>query len=438
MTARRHTTSRSFVFSCALVIANGCLAAGFSVSNFFEREIECALNTHPRIHASLAAVEKARYDINVAQGERLPTIDLEYRHGNRQREFGAVTLNQLLFTGFRVSNQIAFNRFQHASARFEFESERNEVAFEAASAYLNVQRQLEQLELSKKNVATHRTTLKKISKRFDSGVGRRYEYNLARSRLSLAISRLQRDERDLEIARYQYVQIIGHMPPKRLPRIRSYLHYVPPAYEAAQHIANLHNPTLQSAKALVKAACAQSKVVGSAFMPQIAVNVEGNIENDDLFDSHKREFNISGVMTYNVFRGGTDAAQLRGANAVIKRVRYQEKNIRREVFNDVSNEWQRVMANGRITRSLRQYADYSAKVVEDYIKQFLLGKRALFNVLDQQNETYLANQQWVNTRYDRKIAEFRLFADMGMIVEYLFSERDTTKYSPVTPTPAKK
>ena len=55
------------------------------------------------------------------------------------------------------------------------------------------------------------------------------------------------------------------------------------------------------------------------------------------------------------------------------------------------------------------------KAYSAYKQQFSLGQRTLLDLLDSANEMFVAKSDYVNTRYDRILSMYRVFASMGML-----------------------
>jgi adhesin transport system outer membrane protein len=68
---------------------------------------------------------------------------------------------------------------------------------------------------------------------------------------------------------------------------------------------------------------------------------------------------------------------------------------------------------------LKTHAVSAERTHASYQQQFNLGQRTLLDLLDQENEKFTAQSDYINGVYDEKVACYRLLASMGVILETL-------------------
>ena len=62
---------------------------------------------------------------------------------------------------------------------------------------------------------------------------------------------------------------------------------------------------------------------------------------------------------------------------------------------------------------LKQHRDESLVVSNAYVKQFQLGQRTLFDLLNAQAEYYEASIRYIDGQYNLKVGSYRLLANHG-------------------------
>ena len=191
----------------------------------------------------------------------------------------------------------------------------------------------------------------------------------------------------------------------------------------AQDVAMLSNPTLKVLMSRVEAQAAAVGVARSAFYPEFTLDLIAAYNNNLDGVTGRNEEKLAMVrMTYNLFNGGSDLANLRAAKnrriATIQELADATRNVHEDValsLNDLDT------AKDRLP-SLREHRDESLNVYEAYVKQFKLGQRTLFDLLNAQSEYYDARSNYIDGRYDIKVNGYRLLASMGVLSTTMASQ----------------
>lgn len=400
--------------------------------------IQTTLATHPQILEQFANQLAAKADIGVAKGDLLPSLDISGGIGPENtdnpatranaavnggsgdvsltRRESQILLRQLLFDGGNVTNRIRQASANYETNAYQLWEAKELLSFNAADVYLNVLRQRELVEIEMLDVDAHEELNRKIMRRYQAGAGTKADVELATSRLAQARAQLTQAEGALANANDAYVRIVGAYPTVTLksPFVPQHL---PGSLAQAQQLGMVMSPTIQASLAQVASAQAAAGVARSAFYPTVSIDVtERHDDNLDgvLGNTNQRQALIRA--SYNVFRGGSDAAAVSAANYRITAAINQAKQARRDVGFDIAQSWNNLLANLDRIHNLTIHQNESYLVWQAYIKQFQLGQRTLFDMLNAQSEYYNSRSAVINATYDAMSARYQLLASMGALV----------------------
>ncbi len=420
-----------------MVIGTGLLL-GMSAQSFaitLSEVTRHTLATNPEVRASLANRTARAYEVNQAVGQYLPQLSGRAAGGRERavnptvralknskghltldRSEFSLTASQLIVDGWGVGSSIHERVYDSRSAKYDLVNTCNNVMLQTAEAYLNVKRQREILAIAENNVGSHKETLRKMKLRFNGGAGTRVDVELAEARLARAEAQLRESKRLLEDAETRYCTVANQAPAVEMAMPLRPVRFFPRNLFNAVTIAMERNPALLSSINTSQAAKAHIGVVRSRFYPRVDAELTARADNNlDGVEGSDGSVMGMAVLSYNFVAGGSDVAAYN--TAAFDRVQAQQKSleIARQVRERVRDAWSNFTASRDSVSILKDSVDSNTKVVRDYIKQFELGQRELFNVLDAQDDLYGAQNALVNANYDNAIAYYRVLEAIGTI-----------------------
>ncbi len=425
----------------ALPIACVCLMA-FCRSLYaidLQQAVDTALQTYPAVQSQQATVAANADLVRKEKGGYLPAMDIEGGIGREtadnpstraldpngdgvitltQKE-SALVMKQLLFDGGKVGGKVLQSKAEEAFSQFELAQLKELIAFQAAQAYLNVQKARELVSIQQQNVAVHADIYDKMQRLLAGGAGLRSDMELAQGRLAQAEADLQIARGKLEDADATYLQIIGQKVPSEMS-LPEGVTSLPNSLQAAQDKANSINPMIAASEAEWDKTQGQVHEAKASFMPTVSFDVAGGLRND--LDGVPGDDNFAEAMvvaTYNILKGGSDKAALEAAHANAVSAERTIVTTQREVGNDVALAWDEFNALQNSLPDLYTHQIDSNKVAIAYGKQFKLGQRTLFDVMNASSEYFDAQTSYVTAKYDMRISQYRLLAAMGNLVSTL-------------------
>lgn len=390
-----------------------------------EQSVERAVLSHPEIGARFQDFQSSLEGKNVARGALLPEINAsgwvgkEWRgststsgSSNWTRRGYTFDLRQLLFDGFSTINQVKQLGLEKLSGYYELLSTVDNVALEAAIAHVDVLRYREMEDLARENYQMHLSTLRQIEERQQSGIGRGVDLEQAYGRQALAQSNLMTESGNLNDVLQRYQRIVGIPAPAVLmaaPTVQADIPQSPAVFIDSLRI----NPTILSKQALVQAAQAGKDVAVGRHSPTLELRgATGRDKNDppSVADRNAQSSNVQLVLSYNLFRGGADAARVRQTSAQAYAARDVRDYTCRNVQQELNIAWNGMDRLKEQIPFLEKHELATSRVRVAYMQQFQIGQRSLLDLLDTENELFDARRALANARYDLQQAELRWLA----------------------------
>ncbi len=406
----------------------------FPASSFaqsLEQSVAQALLTHPKIKESFDNYQARQYQVDEAKAGYLPKVDalagIGYERTSNQIERGidltrreaSLTLSQMLFDGFDTSSNVNRTKAEAMAQKYALEADAENTALRVAEVYLNVLRQQEIFELSKKNLATHESVMADIEKRTSSGLGSSADLSQAQGRVARAYSNLTAAENNLRDAEAEYMRVVNDQPRDLVQPVPD-ADMLPADLPAALTLATSNHATLKMAEEDVQAALYQHEGAKSGLYPKFTVEVGQNwYEDADGIEANTNDFQAMLRMRYNLFNGGADVARSRSTSALYAQAKDIHQNAYRQVEEGTRLAWNAREGLNQQKVFLRKHVESGYDTVQAYNKQFMLGRRTLLDLLNTENELFEARRTYINADYDQLLADYRIMNATGRLLDAL-------------------
>ncbi|MBZ0331805.1 TolC family outer membrane protein [Halomonas sp. ANAO-440] len=399
-----------------------------------QQVIRQALTTNPEVQAAWNGLSAAGHDVGVARGNYLPSIDVaagigrEYTEGDGRgsydTDFAELTLSQMIYDGFATRSEV--ERLDRAKLvrYYELLGASENVALEAARAYLDVNRYRDLVRLAQENYAEHQRVFDQIEERVRSGAGRGVDLQQISGRLALAESNLMTEASNLHDVTSRYQRIVGSLPAENLAPAPQLDDRLPPSVADAVNMAFEGNPDFHAAIENIEASRAEQAGTRAGFQPRLDLRGRTGTNNESGIAGRRDQHSIELVASMNLYRGGSDLASFRAASDRVE----QSVNLRDKACNDVRQTTQIAYNDTQRLREQMQYLNEHRQSIDRvrgaYQQQFDIGERTLLDVLDSENEYFEASRAYVNAEYDVVLADARTLAAMGQLMQVLGVARD--------------
>lgn len=405
-----------------LLLFVGLTSVGLSTSITYAQTmtdaVYIALDQYPSILASQAKSAAAEADITRAQGAHYPQVSWSgtqssYGNGNNGANtwIQSPTVNMNVWAGGKIQADVDRSRALSSASQQQQKITKDEVALLVIEAYLNWARGLDLVKLAKENVATHQKIMNDIKKINDIDRGRGADLSQARARYENALLSLQQREAELGISRQRLNRmLLGKMPAKP-----SGMNDMPGTIPAKQDQAlveiNDRHPVIAQKIAEMEAARANVDNAKSQYSPVVNVSygkqtTQGSGQGDYIAQLTVNMPIFSGGSTV----GAVDQAQgqLRAAEFEVKEARLTQKEKLLAAWSD----WKTAQERNKIGKG---QSVTGQAVVDSYLKQFMIGKRSLLDVLNVQADQFSYQSNAVIASYDEKAYRARILAAMGKL-----------------------
>ncbi|MGO5000639.1 TolC family outer membrane protein [Oceanisphaera sp. W20_SRM_FM3] len=407
-----------------------------------EEAVTQTLMTHPKVKEAFHLYQVRQYQQDEAVAGYYPTLDANAGIGyeetstpntrannggsqNLTRKEAGLSLRQLLFDGFKTSSNVDRTQAEADAQRFALLSNAENIALRVAEVYLDVLRQDELVELSRRNLETHEQIFSDIQRRTDSGVGSSADFTQIQGRVARAYSNMTAAENNLRDAQSQFISLVDDAP-HDLRQPKADANFIPATLDDALAKAQAQHPTLTSSAFDVDAARYQHKDAKSGFYPKVHLELGSNWNNDiDGIEGRNNDNTAMIRMRYNLLNGGADVARSRSTSALEMQAKDIHMNAYRQVDEGMRLAWAAYESLGKQKEFLREHVEASFSTVDAYKKQFSLGNRTLLDVLNTENELFEARRSYIAAEYDQLAAEYRIMNASGQLLDALKFTRPT-------------
>ncbi len=423
--------------------ALAALAAGAThaqVPEPLREAVRQAVNNNPEVNARWHAFTAAQLEQEAARGGYRPDVNLTLGVARETqtrpntnpnsidftRRGATLSLNQMIYDGFFTRSEVERLGYASLARYYEVLDAAENVALETVRAYADVLRYRQLVTLAKENYVQHRLVYDQINERAGAGVGRRVDLEQAAGRLALAESNLLTEVSNLHDVSARYQRLVGMPVPEQLPALGEKMtDGLPRTVQEAIKAAFSTNPALNAAVENVRSAQAQIESRRAAFHPRLDFRARQAVtSNLDGIDGTSRDRVVELVMSYNLYRGGSDDARLRQAAELAYQAQDLQQKACRDLRQTLTIAYNDVQRLEEQKRYLDQHQLSIEKAREAYRAQFDIGQRTLLDLLDTENEYFQARRAYANAVVDQTLAQGRTLAGMGQLLSSLKIARE--------------
>jgi outer membrane protein len=415
---------RDGVAAAIFVAASACLAAP-AAAETISGALAKAYSYNSELNSARAGVRVTDENVAIAKSGYRPiiagqsTLDYTSQRGNRLTTgaFG-VQIQQLLFDGFQVRNNV---RAAEAKVRAADESLRNteqNILFNAASAFMDVIRDRQIAILGARNLEFLEEQVRAARSRFEVGEGTRTDVAQAEASRSLAVAQLAAARARALSSAAVYHQVIGEEPGKLASP--SAAKGLPKALDSAIVIANTEHPAIIANEQLVDAAGFSVKSAEGSLLPQLSAtaDVERNYTNTipETFLTNNGSFNSASVglqLTVPIYQGGRVAATVRQSKESLGQARIEVDVARDQVRSAIVAAWTQYDAARQSVDANREQVSAAELALSGVIEERKVGQRTTLDVLNAQSDVITAQVNLVTSERDVVVASYAILSAIG-------------------------
>ncbi len=384
---------------------------------------------NPSILAAREELEETKELYPQARSGWLPNINGEasiyatdIESSNFSEGTGATTkditlsVDQPIWRGGRTFAETAQARKLIHAGRAVLRQAEQDIFLQTASIYMNLLRDKELLDLRIRNEKVLMKELKAAWERMDIGDITDTDVQQAKARLSRAKTERIEAQRNYDISKAEFEEIVGVNPPEKL-RIPYMRFDIPSEISEMIRIAQEQNPEILMAHYEKEAADHGADATFRELLPQISAFASYNKQYDPqpgIVESSETE-TIGLRARISFYSGGATRSRIREAKRNAKRHDYEIQEMRRQVRQEVISNWRSYETAKQRTENTKQEIDAAEKALTGVREEARLGQRTVLDILDADKEVIDAKTSLANARRDEIITKFALANSLGML-----------------------
>ncbi|MEM1361532.1 MAG: TolC family outer membrane protein [Pseudomonadota bacterium] len=291
-----------------------------------------------------------------------------------------------------------------------------DVLFEAVTAYMDVIRAIEFVDLRQNNVRVLEEEVRAANDRFEVGEVTRTDVAQAQSRLAEAQANLVSAEGDLETSRESFNLAVGRYPgtlapPPALPKTADSL-------SAARQVALRSHPQILQAQRQVTVAELNVSRAEATVLPSISADASfGYTDNANTSSTGDLEpvGSVGLSITGPIYQGGALNSAFRATVAQRDQNRANLLQTTRIISQQLGIAWSAVDVARAVLRSTDRQIEAARIAFDGVREEASLGARTTLDVLNAEQELLDAQGLKIDANRQEQIAVYGLLSAMGML-----------------------
>jgi adhesin transport system outer membrane protein len=363
--------------------------------------------SNPRVHRALADIEAAGYDLAAARTGFYPYLSVSASEGTDDTGSTSVSLVQPLWRGGRTLAEMDQAGAQRDVALADLNLARLELGMETSEAYLNVVLAQEQLLRWRQYIGGLEYLQGVIRNRVDNGVSPPVDLETVVTRIRQAEAGAENTAASLESNRSRLMSLLDREAGTvAWPGEETQLSPGEVAALLVNGVVPLH-PEQQNALSQIEVQEARQRVSKSQLWPQLSVQHSRALERA-INDTVTPDSSTQLVLEYSTESG---LRGLRGAQAEGQRVEAARRalsTVQRDIANRIRSARAERDASAAAFRAQAAAAASAVELVQSFLRQFKVGRKAWLEVLNAQREAHDALLQVAAVKRNYWLANLRL------------------------------
>ncbi len=380
-----------------------------------------AMESHPAIVSAQRTLGASVAEMDAARWQFFPTPSVGLEAGARDlgsatnQQTGFVRLQQPLYTGGRLTQQLARASANARATSLAVEEERRSIALRVIQALGDARSAAVKRQAYRESAANHVEFLNLVQRRVNEGLSPRGDIVLARSRLSSVRADLEAAEVQFDQALSRLEQLLGRpLEAVEYAALRSdavddaAADWAMPALDRLVELALQASPTVSRALAELEARRADIGLARSNLVPTLYLRAEHSKGS-----AGSRQSQVYLGLESNFGPGLSSRAVVSASEQRLEAQQAEVDARRRELTELVRSEHTLALSGERRVGVLADSANYAATVVQAWQRQFLAGRKTWQELMNAAREKAQADAvlgeasaaRWVSTHRLRLLAE---------------------------------
>jgi len=410
----------SFFLALFIAVAVSSLQAEESLT--WQQCVSEARRAHPDLFSALALLQQAEADKRITEGSLLPKLGLvasSQQNGTTEQGIAAssvtsyaLSAEQLLYDGHKISNQVASNEEAIKAAKYNFSAVSANVRFALRSAFTQLLLAQDLVGLTVEIAERRQKNVRLINLYYQGGKEHIGSLHQAQADLAQAEFEVSQAERGLALAQTRLASALGRDIHKPLRVQGSYRASDLSAEKPDLALLAKNNPLFQQLDTKTKVARYALDAAKSAVSPQLYLTSSVGRSSPDRWPFNAVDWRAGFTLSVPIYEGGSGRGRVSKARAVLSQQNAQEKSGYLQIFDTLEQNWknfqdarrmvvvQKKQLDAAIDRSAIANAQYSNGLVKfnDWviIENNLVGAKK--NFLNAEANLLIAEAQWIQVK----------------------------------------
>jgi TolC family type I secretion outer membrane protein len=396
-----------------------------------------AYTNNPELEAQRARVRQADDAVAEARGGWRPTVSgsasygVERATGSAQGPFGGplepttetftpldarAGVSQPILTGGQAYAQIQRAIALVRAARADLLSAEQQILLAAATAYMDVVRDVIALQLHQNDVSILMRQRAATKTQLDSGAATKTDLQEVEVRLAGSQADLATAQAQLAQSRDNFERIIGR--PAETLEDSPPIPWLPGDLDQAMSLALRLSPRIQSAQANDKAAQYGIDSAVGDMLPHASIVAQYDYSQDSLtsplgLNSKAGALSVLGQISVPIYQAGADTARIRQAREARSQARLSIADADQATRQATKDAWSAFHAALTAVGYNERRATSSFQALDGVIEQQHQGERSILDILNAEQEKLGAQVALNSSRHDMVVSSYQLLSAVG-------------------------
>ena len=319
---------------------------------------------------------------------------------------------QPLYQGGRVKALKEQAKLGILAARESLRAQENEIFLSAASAYVDVQRDIEAARIRRNNLRVISRQLEAAAARFDVGTGTRTDVAQSEARLAVSEAGVAQAEAQLAVSKSNFARLVGHPAAALTPPP---VYTLPPSLPDAIAAARENNPQLIGSYFNEAAGRAAIDVAKAAGRPTVSLSGGLSRQRNQLSQLPSIDgASITAQLSVPIYSGGANTSRRRQAEHAKTRLAFETRDAELAIDQAVTQIWAQLSAARAGLTAAKRQVSAAELAFEGVTLEQSVGTRDQLDVLNAEQEVLNAQLSVVDAERNVSVATFQLLSTIGV------------------------
>lgn len=386
-----------------------------------------AYQTNPSLRVGRSGLRSTDETVRQARSGIQPTVSasVSTNHSNSLStntqgftNSANLTASVPIFAGGTGINSIEKARYNVLASRQSLKLTEQTILLNAVTAYMDVRRDIRNVELALNSVKVLTEEVRAASERFEVGEVTRTDVSQAEARLAASESSLQTNRANLKRSNNSYIAVVGSKPKNlRTPPATPAL---PRSGDAAEAIAIAKHPTILQQQFLVSAAEKDVSIAQGRKQPTLSANATLSNTHGPTTIANGSNSSIGLTFGQTIYQGGRLNSVERQALALLDQRKADLQLAGVEVRETVQSSYATWVASKANIKARQKQVSAAKIAYEGASEEAKLGSRTTLDVLNSEQDLLQARSDLIAAIRNEYVNAYTVLSAMGLLnVEHL-------------------